>query len=553
MKYKLIAAVLICAVCLFGQQAPTEPSPSFFQKLASPWSSDQIAPAFPTPGYFRKTFSTPSNHVELQPPSKLADYVQDGKLVLSLRAYLDLVMANNTDIAVQKLSIETSRNNVIGSFSRFDPTLSLNASHGRTARTSTDKFDAVSQIKSLSQSSDISYSQVLPTGQNVSAGLSWSKGTSTSANNALGNPNFGAGMNFSISQPLLRGRSLDIVRMNITTARLSLRTTEFNLQNSLMSSVQSAEMAYWDLVMGRENLRVQQESLKLQKESLDRSEKELELGAMAPLDISRPRATYATAQLRFSQAQFNLRRTEDALRRQMGADLDPNFRTMPIELTEKIEPPSNATEYDAEALIQKALSNRPDLQASRLGLERDDLTIKQTLNSIRPDLNFTTRYSTSGAAGGPFVGLFSPFDPVFGRDNPSYTFSLRLSLPLHDRQNHVALANNMIQKKSDLLNLRSREQSVRLEILNAVNSVESSRKSIELAIVSRDLAQQQLDNEWKKYNLGTQIMFYVLDAQNNLTTAENQLATEYINYHRNVLTLKRATGELLSDYSIVVQ
>ena len=46
-------------------------------------------------------------HVELQPPARLADFVQDGKLELSLRAYLELVMANNTDIAIQKLSVET--------------------------------------------------------------------------------------------------------------------------------------------------------------------------------------------------------------------------------------------------------------------------------------------------------------------------------------------------------------------------------------------------------------------------------------------------------------
>ncbi len=78
---------------------------------------------FPRASYFRKMFSTPTGRVELQPPVRLSDFVVDGKLQLSLRSYLDLVMANNTDIAVQKLSVETARNNIMGAFGRFDPIL----------------------------------------------------------------------------------------------------------------------------------------------------------------------------------------------------------------------------------------------------------------------------------------------------------------------------------------------------------------------------------------------------------------------------------------------
>ena len=112
MKMKLIAFVVICAVCLCAQ-APVEPRPSFFQKLTSPWR-DSVVPAFPSPAYFRKMMSTPSSHVELQPPARLADYVQNGKLVLSLKAYLDLVMANNTDVSIQRLTVERSQNNLLG-------------------------------------------------------------------------------------------------------------------------------------------------------------------------------------------------------------------------------------------------------------------------------------------------------------------------------------------------------------------------------------------------------------------------------------------------------
>ena len=80
---------------------------------------------------------------------------------------------------------------------------------------------------------------------------------------------------------------------------------------------------------------------------------------------------------------------------------------------------------------------------------------------------------------------------------------LSLTLPMRDRAGQAALANSLVRKKSDTLSLRSREQGVRLDVLNAISQVESSRESVKLAIIARDLAQKQLDAEQQKYDLGT--------------------------------------------------
>ncbi len=53
--------------------------------------------SFPLPSYFRETFARPVTKVELQPPVHLSDFViedkEGKKLELSLKSYLDLVMA----------------------------------------------------------------------------------------------------------------------------------------------------------------------------------------------------------------------------------------------------------------------------------------------------------------------------------------------------------------------------------------------------------------------------------------------------------------------------
>src|SRR5947207_14826410 len=77
--------------------------------------------SFPKPNYFRETFDKSTPKVELQPPAKLKDFVQGDKLELSLKNYLELVMANNTDIQIQKLSVETPKNAIERAFGVWDP------------------------------------------------------------------------------------------------------------------------------------------------------------------------------------------------------------------------------------------------------------------------------------------------------------------------------------------------------------------------------------------------------------------------------------------------
>ena len=111
----------------------------------------------------------------------------------------------------------------------------------------------------------------------------------------------------------------------VTIARSKLRAADYGFKIS-SPTITAAESAYWDLVGARENLRVQQESFKLAEAALTRAQKELELGATSPLEIYQPQANRAGAELQVSQAQYQLGQSEDALRRQIGADLDPKFR-----------------------------------------------------------------------------------------------------------------------------------------------------------------------------------------------------------------------------------
>jgi outer membrane protein TolC len=115
------------------------------------------------------------------------------------------------------------------------------------------------------------------------------------------------------------------------------------------------------------------------------------------------------------------------------------------------------------------------------------------------------------------------------------------------------MADALVNKRRDALQIRGTEQQVRLDVLTSANLVESSKVSLDLAIKSRDFAQKRLDAENKKYELGTSQIFLVLQAQTDLINAESNVVIQSINYKRNILNMLQTTGQLLEERGVVVQ
>lgn len=529
------------------------------------------APVFPTISYFKERFKTPSTEVQIEPIRRLEDFVVDGKLELSLRDYLELVIANYPMVQVQKISLQIQRNGITRAFSQFDPTLTLSFSSTRASAPTTSVLQGAETLKTLNQPGRISYRQLLPTGATFQTSFNIIKRSSNDIFSTF-NPAFNADLGFSFTQPLLRGRGSDITKLPIYIARARAEVSEHQFRDQLINILEQAENIYWNVVEAREFLKVQEENLKLRRAALERAQRELELGALSPLDIYQPQAEYATAEVAVTQARYQLAQAEDALRRQIGADLVPRFRNMPIELTEPVLPPTEEEKLNVEELVEAALRNRPDLLAARRNLVIDDYNIQGATNQLRPDLSLTLSYSATGrggtffqrstpllggGSGGGIVvlpgGLGDALSQLFGFGFPTYSFTLALQLPIRDRRAAADLADALLQKKQQAYFIRNLEQNVRLEVVNAISRVESARAAVKQAIIARDLAQKRLEAEQKKYELGTTVLFFVLDAQTALLQRESEVIRQSINYRRSMASLLAVTGRLLEERGIQVQ
>ena len=538
----------------------------------TPGSSNYLsAPRFPSGAWIRQHFDKPVPHVELHPPTRLSDFVANSKLELSLKSYLELVLANNTDIQIQKLTIETQRNAITRAFAPFDPTAIASFRSTRAESPTNDALAGAATLNQLTQPFSVNYQQTLETGTQYTVGYTATKSSTNSAF-ANFNPAITSGLNLNFVQPLLRGRGRDVNRLPILVAKTRFRSAQYNLSDQLMRLLQQAELAYWAVIEARESLKVQEQALGLFDTLLKRSQRELELGAISPLEIYQPQQQYASQEVSVTQARYRLAQAEDALRRQMGADLDTTYRNMAISLTETVLPPSDDRPIDKEQIVELAMQKRPDLRAALTAIDVDDLQIRQAKNTLLPDLSLNGLYTSSGRGGTFFQrtnvfagdgtssvvtniipgGLGDALSQTFNFTYPTYGLGLTLRLPIRDRRAQADFADATVSKRLDTLRARTTEQTIRLDVLNAVNQVENSRASVKLAQIRLDFSQKRVEAEQKRYDLGVTTIFFVIQAQNDLVSAQADLVQQSVQYRRNLLNLQRVTGQLLEDHGVVI-
>ena len=529
--------------------------------------------SFPKPAYFRETFQRTQTKVELKDPVRLKDFVANGKLELSLKHFLELAMANNTDIQLQLISLEIPKNNILATFGVWDPKALASFATTRSTTVPTNATtaqNAASLTKSLTQPYNLQYSQTLPEGLSYTASFSGSKTSQTNSYNNY-NPALTANMRFSATQPLIQNFGSYVNRIPLMTAQSNYRISDYAMRVQLLTFVNTAETAYWNVISARENVRVAESGQNNAAEFLKYMQKELELGALSPLDIYNPEQSLATAELSVSQAKFALAQAEDTLRHQMGADLDPEIRKLPILLTESVDlGPADSIAVDAEQAVVKALVNHPAMRQALQKLDVDDLGIHSAKNGLLPNLSFSLYYQSNGTggmyspglstiagAGGPSAvipgGIADAMDQMFGFGYPTYYAALTLNLPIRNRAASAAMATAIVQKKTDMLVLRNQGQAVRLNILTAVSKLEGAKEQLKLAKTAMDFAQKNLDAENTKFQLGTETNQNVINAQTVLVQAESAVVTNQVGVRMNLLNLLTQTGELLDERGIVIR
>ncbi|MCI0627939.1 MAG: TolC family protein [Acidobacteria bacterium] len=531
--------------------------------LPSLKATDAVSQTFPTPDYFRRVWSHQQIPEAIAGPEKLRDYVISGRLRLTLEDAIRLALLNNTEVKLNQLQYEGTKYSILRAHQPFDPFVFSSFNATRATSPTISQLEGAPTLSNLTQSSQSSYSQLFQTGTRGNISFNANK-QSTNSIFTLFNPSVQTSMNVSLAQPLLRNRGLLPNRAPIVIAQRNVKRSRADFEASVNDSIFRAVDQYWSVVQMRENLKVLRNSLELAEATFKQNKRALELGALPPLDIYRSESQVATRRVAVIQAEYNLKQVEDALRRILGADLDSTISPLDLDFVEPAEPGGDLLTLDATEALARAMQKRPELESVRQQLANDDTTIRLAHHALQPDLTLSGLYSSSGRGGNqidpnsvpPIVvsqgGLSDALRQLRSFDFPTYGFSLQLRLPVKDRGVQADLGNALVSKRRSLYQMRFVEQAITLEVRNAVHQLEQSKLSMSASRIARDLAQKNLEAEQRKYELGVQTIFFVLEAQTQLAQAELSLVQGQLGYQRALSAVQTATGELLERHRVEI-
>jgi len=493
-------------------------------------------------------------------PKYMRDHVVDGKLRLKLQDAIALTVANNSNVRLQQLTVETTKYGILRAHQPFDPVVQAGFNTLRSTSPTFTQLAGAHTLSALNQVSQISYTQTFLNGTTFQAGFSATKFSSNSTFNFF-NPSIASSLNFQFAQPLLRNRWLFANQAPLVIARRNVRQSLATFEAQVSDDIFRAVSQYWGVVQARGNLEVARKSQDAAEASYKRDKRALELGALPPLDIYRSESQVAARRVQVIQAEYSLKQAEDILRFTIGADLDPYFRAIDLDLTEAPEGEGELLAMDAAAALQMALDNRPEFEAVRQSLANDDTNIRLAHNNLLPDLRLGGTYSSNGLGGNQIDSTITPvqvtpgglgdsLNQLFGFGFPTYGFSLTLNLPIRNRGAQADLGTGLVARRRDLYNERLLREQITLEVANAVHQLEEAKLSLAASKESLDLAQKNLAAEQRKYELGSETIFFVLEAQTELAQAESGLLQAEIGYQLAVAAVDHATGHLLDQYHV---
>ena len=498
----------------------------------------------------------------LSTPDGLRTYVVDGKLRLSLRDAVVLTIENNSGVRIRETQIESSKFALLGAHAPFDPLItstdnivsSISPPFAFLQGTGGNSFNT--NFKNTTKNLQLNYSQTFETGTNVQTGL-LTNIDSTNISLGFFNPFTTSTLTFQFTQPLLRNGWLPANRAALVIARRNLEQSRASFVADVNNSILQAVAQYWAVVQARGNLSVARSSMEAAETTYKHDKRSLELGALPPLDIYRSESQVASRRVQVIQSEYALKQAEDTLRLTIGADQDPYFQALDLELTEQAEPAGELRTIDEATALQTALAKRPEFDAARAALARDETQIRLAHNHLLPQLDLTGLYASNGLGGAGFNGQGQPISSswvsqVFSFNYPTYQAQLTLSLPLRNRAAKAEMGTALVGRRNDLYSQRQIQEQVTLDVSNAVHQLEQAKLTIVAGKDALDLAKKTMVAEQRKYELGSGTIFLVLEGQTEVAAAEQSLLQAEIGYQLAVAAVDHSTGELLEPYHVQI-
>jgi outer membrane protein len=485
----------------------------------------------------------------------------------------------------------------------FDPvvTADLGWSHANipvnnpfTAGTGTN---AVPVVNANTAFVNLGYTQGFHTGTNLSVAFDTARNTSNEPD-LFFNPAITPVLTATLSQPLLNGFGIVPNTRYIIEARNNIKVANSQFAQQVIATVTQTSNDYWELVFDRENVKVQEAAVGVSQKLYSDNKKQLEIGTMAPLDVLTAESQLATDQQNLIVAQTTKLQQETVLLNDIAKNLlAKDVAGIEIVPTTAIATPDLVENIQLQDAVQEAWSKRPELFQANLNLKNAGIEVKATQNALLPVLDAFVQYTSQGLNGNqltttqvgntfiadtasPLVdvngvpltvggvpafasvplttttvghgGLSDALKNVFQNQFPTYAVGLNLTLPVRNRSAQSDSARAQLDQRQQTVQYRQTENTIVINVRNALIALQQDRAQVAAAEKARTLAQQTLDAEQKKYQLGSSTSYNVVLRSRDLTAAQGTALRAQANLAEALVNFNQAMGRTLEVNHITV-
>jgi len=454
-------------------------------------------------------------------------------LRLTVDDAVKMALDHNVDLNADRLDPQISDTRVAAASAQFRPT--FNTGLNRNNQISPpSSFLIPTSTQSDAVTSSAGLSQRLPwygTTYNVAFNA-----VHTNSNSFLSSydPLVTSGLTLGISQPLVRDLFIDAARQNLVTSRINRDISDTRLRESIVHTTANTRSAYWLLVSALANVDARTVTLGLSQELTRVNKAKVDVGQSPPLDLVSAQAEVAANEEQLIIAQTLVRQAEDRLRLLIFDPTDLSIWNQKIEPIDS--PPIAQVSLDVDAAVRRALGGRTDIARSKKDIENADASVKYAANQKLPDVRVNASYAASGLGGtqvlrtGGFPGTIvgpgqitdfgSVLNQLFAHNYPTWVFGVSLSYPLGqstEEANHARARLELTQAGERLKGSQARAiQQVR----DAAYKIDMNAKRIATTRAATNLAEQRLDAEQKRFEVGLSTSFLVIQAQRDLAQAK---------------------------------
>lgn len=565
---------------------------------------------------------------------RLQDLVKDGKIYLSLSDALALAIENNYDLAIARYNLDIADTDILrskaGSTLRGvnsgvvantlggggssltagggpggttggsggagsgtsglvlstsgagplpeneDPTIAstIQLERAKQPQTNTLFSGGKSSLSTNTDSYNFTYNQGFVTGTALQVGFNNSRVTTDNPFNSY-SPTLQSNFKATLTQHLLQGFGIYINKRFMYQALNDRRITDSGFRQQILYTVNQVENIYWTLVSEYEDVQAKERALTQSTQLLGDTQKQLEIGTMAPLDVVNAQSTVATDKQALISSQNKLRYQQMIMKQAIARNLnDPALESATIIPTDRVSLDELPEEKEpVDDLVKVAFQQRPELEQAVLQLKNDAITLRGARNGLLPTLDVGAFYAGNGVGGfqnpalncnpsfgGKFVacppglvptkGYGNVMSQVFDSTGPDKGVTFTLNVPLRNRTAQADQARSLLEYRQAELRLEQLHTQIRMQVVNAQFALTNDRAQVLASRAAHDYAQQSLEAEQKKLHLGASTTANVLQQERNLATAENNLIAAEAQYASDRAGLYQTLAETLQHYNI---